>query len=520
MCVVCEGMNAPLSFDVYTKPEFFDFHAIGESPSLVACEEPGPRYGREREGAPETVGDWRLVHARVVELGAVRAGHEREICRWLLAAERLGVHTRAGHASLREYAERIVGLNGRQTEERLRVGRALAGLPVLDEALATGELSWSVVRELSRVATADTEEAWRAWAKWRRSREIEQAVAARHRGDGPDDRGDPSLVKHKLSFEVRAETMALFRDAQAAVRAELGGHVDDDTLLYEIARRALGGSGEDGRASYQVAVTRCGDCGRTSIDAGGESHLVDDVVAEMAACDAQRIGCVTGPHPSSHAEATTHPEAPPPKGESRARNARSAAATASPHTGAPPPEASTQARNARRLPAGASPHMGAPSSKRARATQTIPPAVRREVLRRDRRRCVVPGCRNHVFLDVHHLDPRAEGGGHHPDRLATLCGGHHRSVHLGHLCIEGTGSEAFIVRHGDGTPYGQTPSPARLHLTSLALDALQHMGFKATEARKLVDGVVAMDVVPGDPADFVRAALRATSRCRSTLAGG
>ena len=225
------GMNAPLHFDSYAK-------LIGRAPSLVAREETAPGYRASRDASPEAIGDWRRVHARVVELGAERAGHERELCRWLLAAERLGVHARCGYASLREYAERIVGLNGRQTEERLRVGRALAALPLLDEALARGELCWSAVRELSRVATAETEEAWHVWAKGRRSREIERAVASRRPGDVPDDRGDPTLVRHRLRFEVRAETMALFRDAQAAVRAQLGGEVDDDTLLYEMARRA------------------------------------------------------------------------------------------------------------------------------------------------------------------------------------------------------------------------------------------------------------------------------------------
>jgi hypothetical protein len=162
-------MNAPLCFDSYAK-------GIELPPFLVAREEPGQGYGRPREASPEpeNIGDWRQVHARVVALGAERAGHEREICRWLLAAERLGVHARAGYASLREYAERTVGLNARQTEERLRVGRALAELPAFDEALAMGKLCWSVVRELTRVATAESEEQWLAWAKGRRSREVER----------------------------------------------------------------------------------------------------------------------------------------------------------------------------------------------------------------------------------------------------------------------------------------------------------------------------------------------------------
>src|SRR5687767_3507891 len=83
---------------------------------------------------PEVASDWRRVHERLVTLGMARAAHEREVCRWLLAAQRLGVHARAGYASLAELAERVLGLKGRQTEERLRVGRALGDLRLLDGA--------------------------------------------------------------------------------------------------------------------------------------------------------------------------------------------------------------------------------------------------------------------------------------------------------------------------------------------------------------------------------------------------
>lgn len=107
--------------------------AAGEPDQGPADEPVGePAHGSADEAVdgPETVAAWDRVHARLVELGADRAAHERELCRWLLAAERLGVAGRAGYASLREYADRLVGLTGRQTEERLRVGRALAELPL------------------------------------------------------------------------------------------------------------------------------------------------------------------------------------------------------------------------------------------------------------------------------------------------------------------------------------------------------------------------------------------------------
>jgi len=61
---------------------------------------------------------------------------------------------------------------------------------------------------------------------------------------------------------------------------------------------------------------------------------------------------------------------------------------------------------------------------------TIPPAVRRYVLARDRA-CVIDGCRSRYRLQVHHIRERANGGSHHPDNLATVCWYHH------HVAIHG-----------------------------------------------------------------------------------
>jgi hypothetical protein len=48
------------------------------------------------------------------------------------------------------------------------------------------------------------------------------------------------------------------------------------------------------RTSYQVALSRCAQCGQESIDAGGRSHPVDQAVTDMAACDSQDLGAVGG----------------------------------------------------------------------------------------------------------------------------------------------------------------------------------------------------------------------------------
>src|SRR5207245_7943909 len=78
-----------------------------------------------------------------------------------------------------------------------------------------------------------------------------------------------------------------------------------------------------------------------------------------------------------------------------------------------------------------------------RASQTIPPATRRLVMRRHRGCCAVPGCRNALLLDVHHVELRSEGGDHDPENLVPLCSAHHRAVHDGRLLISGCYSTGF-----------------------------------------------------------------------------
>ncbi|HSU38226.1 MAG TPA: HNH endonuclease, partial [Polyangiaceae bacterium] len=127
-------------------------------------------------------------------------------------------------------------------------------------------------------------------------------------------------------------------------------------------------------------------------------------------------------------------------------------------------------------------HVGT-AEKPTRATQSIPPALRRQVLRRDGGRCQVPGCRHATFVDVHHLRPRSERGANTIENVVTLCGAHHRASHAGKLSSEGTPSAGLRFLHPDGTPYGHAPSPALAELRARAYRALMHLGFRESEAK-------------------------------------
>lgn len=376
----------------------------------------------------ETLGDWRAVDSRLRELARETAARDWEIGRVLVLARETRVHEQLGFGSLFEYVERLFGYSRRVTAERLRVAESLRELPQMEATLRGGERSWSAVREITRVATDETEGEWLAFSGGKTVRELEAAVSGLRRGDRPHDPPDPHLVRKIIRLEVGAEVWGLFRDAVARVRREVDAALSEEDALAAVCRRALGAGAEAGTAPYQVALTVCEQCGRTAQDAGGERLEVPVEVGERALCDAQRLAPVAGGDASEE------------------------------HT-----------------------HVGRP-----RASQTIPPATRRAVIRRDGGHCRVPGCRNHVWLDLHHLHHRAAGGGHEPANLVTLCGTHHAHHHRGLLRIEGAHEREARFSHADGTPYGEAPRPVEVLASAEAYAALRALGFGEAESRHAV----------------------------------
>jgi len=367
--------------------------------------------------------DWKRAHEDLKRLAHDQCGLDLEIGRGLLRALRSSAHLKLGFGSFVEYGGRLLGCSPRMVNERLRVAEALETLPVIAASLERGMLSWSAVRELTRVANPRTEQEWLRAASGRTLREVERCVAGRKPGDRPEDPADPALQKHVLHVELSAETIATYRDAMAKMRRDASEKLDDDAAFLLMARCALGGPTDDGRASYQVLLHKCSSCRRGEQEANGERVEVKDETIEMARCDGQLL--------DEHTHVGTQPK---------------------------------------------------------RATQTIPPAVRRAVVRRDSHCCRVPGCRHTRFVDAHHLCPRAEGGGNEPENLVTLCGAHHRALHRGELTASGTATSA-IFRHADGTQYGGEVNPSAAETSSKLLFALRNLGFGESESRRALEGV-------------------------------
>src|SRR5689334_23181070 len=123
------------------------------------------------------------VHRRLKRIVKARGALDAQEAAALREAEQLRVWRRYGYGSLLEYMEMETGYTPRAALERLRVAKAIEELPVIAEKLEQGDLSFSAARELTRVATAETEGDWLAAADDKNLRQVEELVSGPRPGD-------------------------------------------------------------------------------------------------------------------------------------------------------------------------------------------------------------------------------------------------------------------------------------------------------------------------------------------------
>src|SRR5688500_284293 len=182
---------------------------------------------------------WTEIDRNLRAIARRRAALDIDEARWLVMARRKALHRQFGYARLEEYLERVLGYGPHAAAERLRVAEELVLLPAMRAALAAGELTYSAVRELSRVAVPATEAAWVAAARDRTLREIEPRVSGRTKGDLPDTPAAPGAARHVVRFAVSGETLAVLRDARIALTEATGERPDDDALIATLCRAVL-----------------------------------------------------------------------------------------------------------------------------------------------------------------------------------------------------------------------------------------------------------------------------------------
>ena len=229
----------------------------------------------------------RILHERLTARAKQRIALEAEEARDLVYAEEAGLWRHFGYVSMLEYMERALHYGPHAAKERLRVASELFELPRLAEKFRAGELPYSVVREVTRVAVPDNEEAWLASTEGKTAREVERMVSGLAKGADPDARPDPRLVRHRIVLEVDGEHYAKWRAMRTACDDERGERLSDDDLV-DVLVRAPGGDGTS--APCMHAVTTCRICKQSTLVAGGMETPLGENARDRLRCDAVEVG--------------------------------------------------------------------------------------------------------------------------------------------------------------------------------------------------------------------------------------
>jgi hypothetical protein len=84
-----------------------------------------------------------------------------------------------------------------------------------------------------------------------------------------------------------------------------------------------------------------------------------------------------------------------------------------------------------------------------RKTRTVPTAIKRALMARDKS-CSFPGCHHQRFVDAHHIEHWSNGGETSLDNLMLLCSQHHKLVHEGGFTIERDYQNRWFFQRPDG----------------------------------------------------------------------
>ncbi len=294
--------------------------------------------------------------------------------------------------------------------EKVRVAHALKTLPLIANSFSTGELSYSKVRPLTRVARSDNEESLLDFALQTTASRVEERCRELRCGTvdsvGEAQRAHASRSLRvfrnaergtmMITVELPLETGELLEKALDRARDTTASHTPECVdecwsaqqadALVAIANAYLSGDGEASACtsdSYQVTV----HVYHAALANGdGRSSLPIESVKRLC-CDGDAIVIVEN-------------------------------------------------------------EAGEPLSV-GRKTRTVPTAIKRALRARDKS-CVFPGCHHTRFVDAHHIQHWSAGGVTSLENLLLLCSHHHRLVHEGGFRIERDYRNRWFFQRPDG----------------------------------------------------------------------
>ena len=292
--------------------------------------------------------------------------------------------------------------------EKVRVAHALKTLPSIAAAFSSGDLSYSKVRAMTRVAGAHDEDELLSFASKTTTANLEERCrelkCAR-----PD-----SLDGAQRAFANRS-----LRVSRNVERGMMTITLDLPIETGDLVERALDKARDDHRPSAEF------------VDSSWSTRQADAMVsmasAYLSGNDGQR-------NPSDDYLVTVHVD-------------QSALVNGNGRSSLPIESVKRLCCDGHAVVIGED-EKGEPLNI-GRKTRTVPTAIKRALMARDKR-CAFPGCHHTRFVDAHHIEHWSAGGETSLDNLMLLCSKHHTLVHEGGFRIQRDYQNRWFFKRPDG----------------------------------------------------------------------
>ena len=349
-----------------------------------------------------------------------------------------------------------IGMNA--AREKVRVAHALKDLPGISEAFRKGELSYSKVRAMTRVANEHNEDYLLMIARHGTAFHVEKLVSQYRRCKRLQDTDNA-----KKQHEQRGLRCYYDDDGSMIIKGRVPA--EQGALIMKALELALDRAGEsldarvaadkDRDVSAETPRESFSACRADALSELAESYLNSEPRAGNTADRYQVMVHVSADtlrsdmvHPDNEVSAETSETQETPN----TLTADISYLEDGPHV---------SAETSRRIACDCSilklveDEQGEPLSI-GRKSRVIPPALRRALRARDDG-CRFPGCTHRAYLDGHHLKHWAKGGETSLDNLVQLCRHHHHLVHEGGFSCERTDDGAIVFRDPYHRPLKASP---------------------------------------------------------------
>lgn len=183
--------------------------------------------------------------------------------RLLLAIQSTGTYLEHGCSSAVHYAMMQLGMSARGARLFIRVARALESLPYLRRLANNGDIEWSKLREVVRVATPETEREWAQLCQEHTYAEIEKLVSLTCIGDSP---GSSVPTPSRLRFTFEPKQMAVLKRGLQVLCEQMGRAVSMAEAVELLFAEKLAKGPVDEARLEQVREEAMKDLGWTASD--------------------------------------------------------------------------------------------------------------------------------------------------------------------------------------------------------------------------------------------------------------